>query len=801
MSLEKYKAKRDFTKTSEPDGKVEKKNSFNFVVQEHHARRLHYDLRLQLGGVLKSWAVPKGVPASSAHKRLAVQTEDHPVKYLTFQGTIPEGNYGAGEMSIFDAGTFIPVDENEEPITEKQALTNLEKGELKFLLHGDKLNGGYVLVNMKKDEKNWLIIKHKSKAAAVTLKKQNRFTRTYTKVENPIKPMLATLSEKAFNDKEWVFEIKWDGYRSIAENEKGKVKLYSRNGIDFEERFAVIIPELKKIKQDCILDGEIVWLQEDGQPDFQQLQNYDPAIKGQLVFMLFDLLQLKGKDTTGLTLLQRKELLNELIPKNKILRYCEHITDRGQTFYKEVQQLGLEGIIAKKVDSIYELGKRSKNWLKIKHTHTDDVIVIGYTEPKGGRSYFGSLILGRKDGRTLKFAGHVGTGFNDKTLKNIYDLLQPLIIPKKIIKENPQLNGKTTWVKPVLLAEIKFTEKSTAGIYRHPVFLRLRDDMIETTALPKKKTVKKEKTTKEKRIKESIKAGKYSVPVTNTDKIFWPKQKITKGDVIAYYDAVSSYLVPHLKNRPLSLKRNPNGIKDKGFYHKDAGENVPEYVKVHKHKNDQKVIDYIMCNNKATLLYLANLGCIEMNPWNNRYNKEDKPDWLALDLDPGDHNTFKQVVKVAQKIKELLDECLLSGYCKTSGASGLHIYIPLAAKYDYDTVKNFGNLCMNLIAKQLPKIATTERTIKKRGKKIYLDYLQNRPGQTLASVYSLRPVPDATVSMPIDWEELTADLSPKQFTIYNAQERMEKKGDLFKLVLKETNDLGKALSLLEKALE
>jgi bifunctional non-homologous end joining protein LigD len=395
----------------------------------------------------------------------------------------------------------------------------------------------------------------------------------------------------------------------------------------------------------------------------------------------------------------------------------------------------------------------------------------------------------------MKFAGHVGTGFNDAMLKDLHEAMQALITDKKPIKQRPKLNDKATWLKPELVAEIKFTEISSAGIFRHPVFLRLRDDKIDTTAT--KEEDKKKSNAKIERNKESIKAGKYTVRISNSDKLFWPQKKITKGDVVAYYESVSTYIVPHLKNRPLSLKRNPNGIKDKGFYHKDAGENVPEYVKVYKHKNEKKVIDYVMCNNKAALLYLANLGCIEINPWSNRFSKEDKPDWLALDLDPGEHNTFKQVVEVAQKIKELTDAASLTSYCKTSGASGLHIYIPLAAKYDYDTVKNFGHLCMQLIEAQLPKIATTERMIKKRGKKIYLDFLQNRPGQTLASVYSLRPVEAATVSMPIIWDELIPSLQPTQFTIYNALERIEKTGDIFKPVLSESNDLKKAIGFLE----
>ncbi len=789
-----YKTKRNFSTTSEPAGNVEKTSNFRFVIQEHHASHLHYDFRLQMDGVLKSWAVPKGPSVVPGEKRLAVQVEDHPVSYIDFKGTIPKGNYGAGKVAIFDKGNYIPVDENGEAINEKQAIKNLKAGELKLIVKGKKVKGGYVLVRLKAEDKNWLLIKHKEKQA---LKKSSENTTSslpvtssirsskHERVSDAIKPMLAHTAPTAFDDKDWVFEIKWDGYRAIAEK-NDTVKLYSRNGISFLNLYPHIVTALQKLKHQCILDGEIVWLNKEGTSNFQQLQNYDPSVPGKLVYQVFDLLQLDGKETAQLNLLQRKELLKKLLGKNATLLFSSHIKQQGIAFYDKIKNIGLEGIMAKDANSTYHAGLRSKAWLKIKNIQTEDCTVLGYTAPKGSRKSFGSLILGKKKKNEWIFCGHVGTGFNNTALHDIYNSFQKSIVAENPFKKKIPLNDKPTWVKPLLVIEISFTEQTKEGIYRHPSFLRIRDDKIP--AAPEKKiSAKKEKET-----------APEKNQFTNKDKIFWPQEGYTKGDVINYYKTMAPYILPHLKDRPLSLKRNPNGIKDAGFYHKDAGEHAPGFVKVFPYKSEEKTIDYIICNNEATLLYLANLGCIEMNPWNNRYDKTDKPDWLAIDIDPGDHNSFKQVIQVAQTAKKVLDKAGLSGFCKTSGASGIHIYIPLHAQYDYDIVKNFGEFFMQKVQELLPDITTLLRTKAKRGKKIYLDFLQNRRGQTLASVYSIRPVPGATVSAPIKWTELKETLSPASFTIKNMAERTKKYGDIFKPVLSGKNNLTKALKLLSQ---
>ena len=604
--------------------------------------------------------------------------------------------------------------------------------------------------------------------------------------------MLAQTGATPFDNPQWVYEIKWDGYRAIAEK-NDTVKLYSRNGISLIERFAPVAAAIEKIKHPCILDGEIVWLRENGTPDFQQLQNYDPSMPGQLVYQVFDLLQLNNKPTINLTLLQRKELLKKLLGSNKMLKYSEHIMGKGTAFFNECKKAGLEGIMAKDGNSTYHTGIRTKAWLKLKNIQTADVTVVGFTAPKGSRKQFGSLILAVKKNNDWQFCGHVGTGFNEAALKALFEMFQPLITGTNPFKEKVMVNDKPTWVKPVIIVEISFTAQTKDGIFRHPSFIKLRDDKMKK--ILQKKTTAPTNDQESAPVK-SIAAGKIKVTVTNTNKIFWPEEGYTKGDVLQYYQSMAAYILPHLKDRPLSLNRHPNGIADKGFYHKDAGEKAPAFVKVFPYKNEEKVIDYIICNNEATLLYLANLGCIEMNPWNNRYNKTDKPDWLALDIDPGSSNNFKQVIEVAQVAKSIIDKGKLKACCKTSGASGLHIYIPLNAQYEYKVVQQFGEFFMQKIQEQLPVLTTLERSISKRENKIYLDFLQNRKGQTLASVYSIRPVAGATVSAPFEWKELNNTLHPSDFTIKNILKRVQKKADLFKPVLTEKNNLKNALALV-----
>lgn len=612
--------------------------------------------------------------------------------------------------------------------------------------------------------------------------------------------MLAKETDTPFNDKDWVFEIKWDGYRALAEIEKGEVKLYSRKGNSFNELYPSVVKELEKISAEAILDGEIVVTDEEGKPDFQLLQNYSNSI-GQLHYYVFDLLSLNGHNTCGLKLLERKELLKKLLPKNNVVHYSNHIVEKGIDFFRESRKINLEGILAKKSDSEYHPGVRTQEWMKIKHHRTVDVIIAGFTQPTGTRKYFGALVLAIRKGNSLKYVGHTGTGFNNTTLREVNELLETLIQEESPFQETIQTNTPATWVKPLLVCEIKFSEWTQDGKMRSPVFMRLRPDKpikdvnMANTKIVTKKTVEKTSEKDEK----IYSFGKTKVKVTHPDKIFWPDEKITKSDVVKYYLSISDYILPYLKNRPQSLKRNPNGILDKGFFHKDAGDEAPPWVKSKKifSESANKDIDYIICNDKATLTYLNNLGCIELNPWHSTVTMLDKPDYLIIDIDPSEKNSFEEVIEAANVIHELLEKAKAENFCKTSGATGLHVYVPLNKKYTYDQARDFANLICMLTNEQLPAFTSLERNLEKRGKKMYLDYLQNRRGQTISSVYSLRPHPGATVSTPLKWKEVKIGLYPDKFNIHTTLNRLTKMGDIFSGVLGNGINLEKCLSLLK----
>jgi bifunctional non-homologous end joining protein LigD len=610
--------------------------------------------------------------------------------------------------------------------------------------------------------------------------------------------MLAKVGEEPFNDKEWLFEIKWDGYRAIADLREKEPLFYSRNGISFLQKFPDVAEDFSLQKHKMILDGEIVVFDSDGKPNFQLLQQIDDYPQAEVIYQVFDLLWLNGYSTEELALTERKELLKKALVETDRIKFCDHILERGKELFERMKATKLEGMIAKKTDSIYRENYRSSDWLKIKITDTEEVIICGYTEPQGSRKYFGALILGRYKDDELTYCGHTGTGFNQKSLKAVYEMLQPFVIRNSPFEDVPATNAPVTWVKPQVVCEIKYSEVTQKGIFRHPVFVGIREDKEAGEIQTKTKSMKTKKSDPS---DTTTRIGKYNVNLTNQDKIYFPKNKITKGDLVEYYQSVADYILPHLKNRPLSLNRFPNGIEADNFYHKDAGDDTPSWVKtteVYSESTD-KDINYIVCNNRATLAYLNNLGCIDMNPWNSRFTKLDYPDYLVLDLDPSERNTFEDVIEVAQQIKELLDEIKVEGYCKTSGSTGLHIYIPMGGKYHYDQVKDFAHILMSHTLERLPEITTLERSLKKREKnQIYLDYLQNRSGQTLASVYSVRPREGATVSMPLEWSEVKKGLKPTDFTIFNALERIEKKGDLFLPVLKKGVNMIKAIELLEE---
>lgn len=844
MSLIKYNQKRNFKETKEPKGKQGRsENSLIFVIQKHAASHLHYDFRLEMDGVLKSWAVPKGPSLDPDVKRLAMMVEDHPYSYKDFEGNIPKGNYGAGNVIVWDNGTYEPSEESDLN-AEKQLLADLKKGHLRITLKGKKLKGSFSLVKLKGKEDNaWLLIKKEDKYADqndVTLKNKSVISkRTLESFEKEIqeqevkkgavkkkvsavkktsiqekvtfkKPMLATLSDKPFDDAEWIFENKFDGYRTVAVCNENDVELFSRNKISFTNNFKVIAEDLGKIDHSVVLDGEVVVEEKSGHSDFQLLQNYLKTGKGNLKYYVFDILNLDGNDVTGLSLLERKELLKILLEKYdfKSVFYSEHIQGKGIKFFDQAVKKKSEGIIAKRASGSYAEGGRSKDWLKIKISQAEEAIIIGITQPKNSREHFGALLLGQYENENLKFIGKCGTGFTQATLKELYEKFSPYFIDQTPLKEKIPLRDTIQWIKPKFVCQVKFAEWTQDNHLRQPVYLGLRlDKSPKDVVFANDLNISKKETSMKNNNKSpdknendvDLKLGKVTLHLTNQNKIYFPEDQITKGDIVNYYNEVSELILPYLKDRPQSMNRFPNGIEGPSFYQKDVDEDkIPTWIKTKKifsESNDAN-IDYLICNDKATLLYMANLGCIDINPWNSTIKRIDNPDWVVIDIDP-EKDDFKAVVDVALAVKEVMDSFDAPCYCKTSGASGLHVYIPLGGKYDYDTVKIFAEILAHEVHEKLPDTTSLERSIKKRKGKIYIDYLQNRKGQTLAAPYSVRPKPGATVSTPLEWNEVNHKLSPQQFTIKNVLKRFEQKGDLWAPVLGKGIDMKSILKKTE----
>ncbi|MBE8724343.1 DNA ligase D [Flavobacterium hungaricum] len=828
MSLTKYNQKRNFKSTKEPEGKKgNSKNELIFVIQKHAASHLHYDFRLEVDGVLKSWAVPKGPSLDPDIKRLAMEVEDHPYSYKDFEGNIPKGNYGAGNVIVWDNGTYEPLEVEAGKSPEKQLLSDLKKGHLRFVLKGKKLRGSFSLVKLHgKQENAWLLLKKQDKyAAKEDILTQDKSVLSKISLESMIKeaqkqeekeekkseeqpktsakkralsfkkPMLASLTDKPFDDEEWLFENKYDGYRAISVVTEKDTALYSRNEISFTKNFQTIADDLKKLEHEAILDGEVVVEQKAGVSDFQLLQNYLKTGKGKLKYYVFDILNLDGNDITHLSLLERKELLKILLEKAALehVFYSDHVIGKGIDFFNKSIKNKTEGIIAKKASGSYTINKRTKDWLKIKNTQAEEAIIIGITTPQNSRKYFGAILLGQYEGKTLKYIGKCGTGFSHEILKELYEKFSPHFIEKSPLEEKISVRETIQWIQPKFVCQVKFAEWTQDNHLRQPVYLGLRIDKNaeevsfsgKSSVIIKKESKMEPKTAKQTENDFDLKLGKVTLHLSNQNKIYFPDDKITKGEIIQYYNEVSDLILPYLKDRPQSMNRFPNGIEGPSFYQKDVDEDkIPSWIKTKKifSESNNANIDYLICNEKATLLYMANLGCIDINPWNSTIKRIENPDWVVIDIDP-EKDDFTKVVETALAVKEVMDGLEAECYCKTSGASGLHVYIPLGGKYDYDTVKIFAEIVAHEVYQKVPKITSLERSIKKRDHKIYIDYLQNRKGQTLAAPYSVRPKPGATVSTPLEWNEVNAKLSPKQFTIKNVLKRFEQKGDLWKPVL------------------
>lgn len=884
MSLTTYKKKRSFKVTPEPQGGKGTGTVLHFVVQKHAASHLHYDFRLEMNGVLKSWAVPKGPSTDPSVKRLAMMVEDHPFDYKNFEGTIPKGEYGGGTVIVWDEGTYEPIEQFETfEEKEKHLLKELKKGSVKVVLKGKKLKGEFALVKTKgMAENSWLLIKHRDRyaneaditekdksviskktieqieklAESTSAVRQEKTQRAIQKVENQLStgdvklkddqaapqhtptkkaktpfydkvtPMLATLVSEPPGGEGWHYEIKWDGYRAVAFMNKKKIELKSRNNKSFNEKFYPVYEALKQWKVNAIVDGEVVVIKANGMSDFGALQNWRSEADGELRYYVFDLFWLDGYDVTDLTLVERRALLGKICPKDEsMILLSKEFEANGNDFLAAAKKMGLEGIMAKRGNSTYEIGHRSGNWLKIKTNKRQEMVIGGYTKNDGTSKPFSALLVGVFDKGKFVYTGKIGTGFNVQDQKELLAQFEPLIVDTPAFTNEPDINkpsrfrpnpprAKATWLKPVLICEVSFTEMTTDGVMRHPSFEGMRADKKSTEV-----TMEIEKDTKEVIANEmhteyltpakrgqgktllnphdetqGRKVNGHELKFTNLSKIYWPKEKITKRDLINYYHQVSSYILPYLKNRPQSLNRHPNGINGTSFYQKDVTGKVPDWMDTYLYHTDDSDEDkhFLLGNNEATVLYMASLGCVEMNPWSSTIKKPDHPTWCIIDLDPG-KNTFDQVIEAALVTKQVLDEMNVPSYCKTSGSTGLHIYIPLGAKYTYEQSKEFARIIVTLVHRELPKFTSLERVVKNRKGKMYLDFLQNRASATIAAPYSVRPKPGATVSMPLEWDEVKIGLKMKHFTIFNAMERIQSVGDIFKPVLGKGIDLKKII--------
>lgn len=637
-----------------------------------------------------------------------------------------------------------------------------------------------------------------------------------TSLPQNLKPMLASLNDEPFNSKEWQFEIKWDGYRALAYLNNGKVQLRSRNNLSFDNKYPPVFDALKHWPINAVIDGEIIIVNEDGKADFKALQDYQQTKKGELVYYVFDILWLDGISLLNMTLAERQEILKQLTPESGIIRFSDSIDEFGNDFYKIAKQNSLEGIIAKQKDAPYQPGYRSKAWLKIKIEQRHEAVICGYTKNKDTDRLFSSLLLGRYENAVLHYIGQVGTGFNGLLQTTIMKKIKPLITNTAPFEDAPQLGKKTVWIKPLLVCEVKYTELTPAGIMRHPSFQGLREDKsildinnenhgpeknkknkVKTTTAPERTKLPARHLVQPLQEQALVCINNHELKLTNLKKVFWIKEGINKGDLLNYYFKIAPYIVPYIKDRPQSLNRFPNGINGESFYQKNMAGKVDNWIKTFRRvsESSKEAKDFMICSDEASLIYMINLGCIELNPWHSRVQKPTFPDWSVIDLDPG-NISFEKVIETAIVVKNILDSLQVPSFPKTSGSTGMHIYVPLGAKYNYEQSKQFAELVANLAHEELPAFTSLVRNPEKRKDKIYIDYLQNRPIQTICSPYSVRPKPGATVSAPLHWSEVRKGLQMQQFNMHNIFNRVQKEGDLFSGILEKSIDLNKVLKAL-----
>jgi bifunctional non-homologous end joining protein LigD len=866
--LDEYRKKRRFDRTPEPAGKESEYGGEGvFVVQKHSARRLHYDFRLAVNGTLKSWAVPKGPSLNSADKRLAVETEDHPLEYGGFEGKIPEGSYGAGTVMVWDRGTFAPEGNLD-------AVQQLKKGEIKFNLNGEKLRGSFVLVKLKRSEKGneWLMIKHKDAAEDPTWNVDEHDGSVLTgrvleeieeelppkrspsplrpdelqgarKASMPsrLEPMLATLADHPFSDPNWLFEIKWDGVRALAWIDEGALTLRARSGADITGRYPELasLPTALSVRQ-AVLDGEIAALDAHGRSDFERLQERMhvrvPAeslvSRVPVVFFAFDLLHCDGYDLRKSPLIERKQLLQRLLHTSEKFRFSDHQLQHGKELFGLARDTGLEGIVAKRLDSPY-VSERSMNWVKLKVTNTLDTVVGGWTAPRTTAIPLGALLLGLYRGKKLRFIGHVGTGFDGKKLQELSGKLKKLASSSCPFDAVPETNENPSWVSPDLVARVKFSGWTRENALRHPVFIALREDARPTNcqwetevapvapassipsgappAVVRAPEVVARVISKKAQLEAELFDGRAEtitieldgkrLRLSNLNKVYFPESGYTKRNLLAYYYQVADLILPFLRDRPLVLRRYPDGIKGQAFFQKDVHEGLPDWFKTVPVDSEGKgkEIHYATANDRASLLFLTGLGCIDHNPWSTRPADLEHPDYFFFDLDPSDGTEFSVVVTIAQALHKALEELQVAHFLKTSGATGFHIYVPVEPVYSYEQLRTFAEIVARTVTAEHPHLVTSERTVARRPSgRVLIDVQQNAHGRPLAAAYSVRAFPKAPVSTPVLPRELRTSLRPETLNLKTISARLKEKGDLWADFWKKRQRLEDAVALLSE---
>jgi bifunctional non-homologous end joining protein LigD len=765
VSLDQYRRKRRKGKTPEPFGASAKRaEERRFVVQRHAARRLHYDFRLERNGALASWAVPKGIPLRRGERHLAVHVEDHPLEYADFEGIIPAGEYGAGTVEIWDSGTY-------ELLEEKR------NGGLTVELHGSRLEGVWTLVpaSLDGDPKNWLLLRKDAGDGT---------GRRY-------QPMLAVASDTLPTGEGWVYEPKWDGFRAIVTVTGGDVAFTSRNGNDLTQRFRdlALAASGAIATSDAVLDGEICALDDEGRSRFSLLQEG----RGTPALVLFDLLELESEPVADESLAERRKKLEQIVARGPGVVVSPQFED-GQALLAAAREQHLEGVVAKRVDSPYRPGRRTADWHKLKLRRTQEVVIAGYTRGQGRRAGgFGALVVGVHDAGDLRWAGNVGTGFSDSEIERLLVRFKPLVRDASPFAEVPKMprvkRSDIVWVEPELVAEVEFAEWTHEGRLRAPSYLRLREDK----AAP---DVRREHV----KVPPTMKRRGRELRFSNLGKPFWPEEGITKGDLIAYYRDVAEVLVPHLRGRPFTMKRYPDGWQGKYFFQKQAPSHMPDWIPrtaqpASTREGEKKIIDYAVVNDELALLWMANMGCIDLHAWSSRVDKPDRPDWVMFDLDPSEGATFEDVVAVARLVKDTLELLELESCPKTSGSRGMHVLVPVARRHSFSEAREFASIVGSALERAHPGLVTTEWSKAKR-KGVLVDANQNRPGATNAMVYSVRPRAGAPVSTPLSWAEVVAGLDPAGFTMETVLDRVARHGDLFEGVLTGRQSLKVALKSL-----